>query len=141
MPCCREKRRFPWHQRSACTGLLRCARRSASAPLMQTIAEHFSSDWQGLTGEETIARLQHIETQFPDEFATLVTAVYAACYETFEITDVIRSLGHVYSDRPQPDGYALKPFDPENPLERPSHTRDTSARPKMCAHRTFGRSS
>jgi hypothetical protein len=55
------------------------------------------------------ARLQAEE---PALFETARTFLTFAYYEAPSVIAAIRALGHVYNDAPQPNGYALRPFDP-----------------------------
>jgi hypothetical protein len=51
-------------------------------------------------------------------FEMALTILYYAYYETPAVIAAIRSLGHVYNQAPQPEGYAMRPFDPEIDLPR-----------------------
>ena len=54
-------------------------------------------------------------------FETALTVLYYAYYETPAVIAAIRSLGIVYNDAPQPEGYAMRPFDPA--LDLPAEKR------------------
>jgi hypothetical protein len=69
------------------------------------------------------ARLQAEEPALFELARTFLTFAY---YETPSVIAAIRALGHVYNDAPQPDGYALRPFDPAH--EAPSPPRGTYVR-------------
>lgn len=56
--------------------------------------------------------VRKIEHGRPNLFATLRMIVYLAYYEQPAVIQAVRSLGHVYNDAPQPQGYVLDPFDP-----------------------------
>jgi len=64
------------------------------------------------------ARLQAEEPALFEIARTFLTFAY---YEAPSVIAAIRALGHVYNDAPQPDGYALRPFDPVR--EAPSPRR------------------
>jgi hypothetical protein len=59
-----------------------------------------------------------LEAEEPALFETALTILYYAYYETPAVIAAIRSLGHVYNDAPQPEGYAMRPFDPVLDLPR-----------------------
>ena len=44
---------------------------------------------------------------------------YLAYYESPTVVRAVRSLGHVYNDAPQPVGYAMAPFDENDPHQAP----------------------
>ena len=62
--------------------------------------------------EDPAAAAAAMEAETPVLFETALTVLYYAYYETPPVIAAIRSLGHVYNDAPQPDGYAMRPFDP-----------------------------
>jgi hypothetical protein len=62
-----------------------------------------------------------MEAEEPALFEAALTVLYYAYYETPAVIATIRSLGHVYNDAPQPDGYAMRPFDPA--LDLPGEKR------------------
>lgn len=67
-------------------------------------------------GRETaIARLESAD---PELFAALRMTVYLSYYEQPAVVDAVRAMGHDYNDAPQPDGYALPPFDPDQDLPK-----------------------
>jgi hypothetical protein len=70
----------------------------------------------GLEAPEAAAASMEIEA--PAIFETALTALYYAYYETPAVIAAIRSLGIVYNDAPQPNGYAMRPFDPAVDLPR-----------------------
>ncbi|HEY8446028.1 MAG TPA: gluconate 2-dehydrogenase subunit 3 family protein [Thermomicrobiales bacterium] len=57
---------------------------------------------------EAVRRLQEEE---PGYFSFLYSATCYAYYASPVVTAAIRALGHEYNDAPQPEGYALPPFD------------------------------
>jgi hypothetical protein len=58
------------------------------------------------------AAIERLESTEPELFALLRTTVYLSYYEQPAVVDAVRALGHAYNDAPQPEGYALDPFDP-----------------------------
>lgn len=54
----------------------------------------------------------HLERDHPDLFTTVRMIVYLAYYEQPAVIQVIREMGFVYNDSPQPLGYELEPFNP-----------------------------
>jgi hypothetical protein len=69
------------------------------------------------------ARLQAEEPALFEIARTFLTFAY---YEAPSVIAAIRALGHVYNDAPQPNGYALRPFDPAR--EAPSPPRGAYVR-------------
>jgi hypothetical protein len=69
------------------------------------------------------ARLQAEEPALFELARTFLTFAY---YEAPSVIAAIRALGHVYNDAPQPNGYALRPFDPAR--EAPSPPRGAYVR-------------
>ena len=67
--------------------------------------------------------VQRFEADYPEQFETLRMIVYLAYYESPAVVRAVRSLGHVYNDAPQPAGYAMAPFDEDDPLQAPAHRR------------------
>lgn len=63
------------------------------------------------------------ETAAPDLFGMVRLALFTAYYESPEVVRVIRALGHDYNDAPQPRGYRMPAFDPNDPLNAPAHSR------------------
>jgi hypothetical protein len=74
------------------------------------------------------ARLQSEE---PALFETARTFLTFAYYEAPSVIAAIRALGHAYNDAPQPNGYALRPFDPAR--EAPSPPRGAYVRTEDVA--------
>jgi hypothetical protein len=70
-----------------------------------------------------------MEAEEPALFDTVQMALYYAYYETPAVIAAIRALGFVYNDAPQPQGYAMRPFDPavDLPAERRGHFVPTDA--------------
>jgi hypothetical protein len=58
---------------------------------------------------EAAARLEKDE---PTLFETARTFLTFAYYEAPSVVAAIRVLGNIYNDAPQPQGYALRPFEP-----------------------------
>lgn len=75
------------------------------------------------------AAVAKMEAEEPALFETVMTALYYAYYETPAVIAAIRSLGIVYNDAPQPQGYAMHPFHPavDLPKERRGHFVPTDA--------------
>lgn len=69
---------------------------------------------EGFGGAESTTResdLKTIETAHPEAFEKTVTAAYNAYYTDPAIRDIIAQLTGYENRPPQPDGYALPPFD------------------------------
>lgn len=67
--------------------------------------------------------VRRFEAKHPEKFETLRMIAYLAYYESPAVVRAVRSLGHVYNDAPQPAGYAMAPFDEDDPLQVPAHCR------------------
>lgn len=70
----------------------------------------------GLDAPEAAAAA--MEADEPALFDAAQTILYYAYYEMPAVIAAIRSLGIVYNDAPQPEGYAMRPFDPALDLPR-----------------------
>ena len=77
--------------------------------------------------------VRRFEADHPEQFETLRMIVYLAYYESPAAVRAVRSLGHVYNDAPQPAGYAMAPFDEDDPLQAPSHRRGSYVRTEDVA--------
>src|SRR5690606_22212377 len=69
------------------------------------------------------AVVRAFETQHPELFGLVRLALFTAYYESPAVIRAIRALGHVYNAAPQPAGYDMPPFDPDDPLHAPRHRR------------------
>ncbi len=67
--------------------------------------------------------VRRFEANHPEQFETLRMIAYLAYYESPAVVRAVRSLGHVYNDAPQPEGYAMAPFDETDPRQAPTHRR------------------
>ena len=67
--------------------------------------------------------VRRFEAAHPERFETLRMIAYLAYYESPAVVRAVRSLGHGYNDAPQPAGYAMAPFDEDDPLQAPAHRR------------------
>ena len=67
--------------------------------------------------------VRRFEADHPEQFETLRMIAYLSYYESPAVVRAVRSLGHVYNDAPQPDGYTMAPFDENDPLQAPAHRR------------------
>lgn len=61
--------------------------------------------------EDATRAAERLETDEPRLFDTARAFLTFAYYESPPVIAAIRSLGHVYNDAPQPEGYAMRPFD------------------------------
>lgn len=82
-------------------------RQGADAPtrLMAALLERGGLD-------DAVAAATRLEADEPRLFDTARAFLTFAYYESPAVIAAIRSLGHIYNDAPQPDGYALRPFEP-----------------------------
>ncbi len=76
-----------------------------------------------LGAEERKAVVRRFEESRPEQFETLRMFAYHAYYESPAVVRAVRALGHVYNDAPQPEGYAMAPFDESDPSQAPRHRR------------------
>ena len=72
---------------------------------------------------EREAVMRRFEETRPEQFETLRMVSYLAYYESPAVVRAVRALGHVYNDAPQPAGYAMAPFDEDDPHQAPAHRR------------------
>jgi hypothetical protein len=75
----------------------------------------------GLDETRKIAVVARLEALHPAAFAALRRVVYLSYYEAAAVIAAIAAQGHRYHAAPQPEGYALRPFDRER--DAPQHSR------------------
>ena len=90
--------------------------------LAQTVAA-CGGPLEPLSATERQAVVRRFEANHPEQFETLRMIAYLAYYESPAVVRAVRALGHVYNDAPQPAGYAMAPFDEDDPLQAPAHRR------------------
>jgi hypothetical protein len=73
----------------------------------------------GLADAEAAAK--RLEVEKPTLFGAAQQVLVYAYYEAPAVIAAIRTLGHIYNETPQPEGYRLRSFDPG---------RDTPAKPR-----------
>jgi hypothetical protein len=76
---------------------------------------------------DAVAAVARLEAEEPALFEIARTFLTFSYNEAPAVIAAIRALGHVYNDAPQPNGYALRPFDP---------TREAPAPPRGAYVRT-----
>ena len=81
-----------------------------------------------LGAQEREAVVRRFEGSRPEQFETLRMFAYHAYYESPAVVRAVRALGHVYNDAPQPEGYAMTPFDESDPSQAPRHRRGSYVR-------------
>ena len=71
-----------------------------------------------------VAALRHVEQEQPDFFTSLLRITYYGYYSRPVVVEAIRTiLGYDYNDHPQPYGYRLPAFDPQDPHHSPAVPR------------------
>ena len=78
---------------------------------LSTIMEALPEGFAGSDYAERESGLKKIEAAHPEAFEKTVTAAYNAYYTDPAIRDIIERLTGYENRPPQPDGYALPPFD------------------------------
>jgi len=86
---------------------LRLRRHRGEQAVEALISELLARD--GLTAP--MAAAARLEEEAPAMFDLARVILTYAYYEAPAVIDAIRSLGHRYNAAPQPDGYAMRPFD------------------------------
>lgn len=74
-----------------------------------------------LDGNARVEAVRRLEREHGGEFAQLRNIAYLSYYESADVIQVIKSLGHDYHAAPQPEGYRLAAFDPAR--DAPAHKR------------------
>jgi len=118
---------FPPASAVGAHGILASRLRETVGPgAVEALALAFTSRG-GLDAPQAAAAAMELEE--PALFDTVLMALYYAYYETPAVIAAIRSMGIVYNDAPQPQGYAMRPFDPaiDLPKERRGHFVPTEA--------------
>ena len=78
---------------------------------LAAVLEALPTGFPGMGQDAREVALAEIEATAPSQFAATVTAAYSAYYTDPRIRDVIERLTGYENRPPQPDGYALEPFD------------------------------
>ena len=85
------------------------------------------------TPEGRGAAVAAMEREEPELFVFLRFATYLSYYETPGVVATLRALGHDYNDAPQPEGYAMAPFDPTPGDHLPATPRGSYKRTEEIA--------
>lgn len=72
---------------------------------------------------ERVARLAAHEGAKPSDVQAVCVVLYLSYYGAASVKAAIRRMGLQYPDAPQPDGYRMSAFNPDDPLEAPTHRR------------------
>lgn len=94
------------------------------------LADLLPADFAAMDETQRVAALERLESSRPDLFGAAVVAVYSLYYTRQPVLDTIEATNGYSARPPQPEGYALKPFDPAFvavPAARPAHYRPTPA--------------
>lgn len=67
--------------------------------------------------------LAKLEADLPELFQAARMVAYLSYYENPDVIEAVRSLGHRYNASPQPAGYPMAPFDPDDAQQAPTHRR------------------
>lgn len=78
---------------------------------LEAVLAALPPDFASLPQEAREEVLRGIEAQHPQAFAAILTAAYSAYYTDPDIRDVIERRTGYPNRPPQPEGYALEPFD------------------------------
>lgn len=101
-------------------------RASAGADALNELATRLEAHGGPLGGLSPAARRAVVERLAAADaglFGQVRMIAYLAYYESPLVVQVLQALGHVYNHAPLPDGYALAPFDPDDPFQAPRHGR------------------
>lgn len=72
---------------------------------------------------ERVETLQRVQEEHRTLFERLLALTYYSYYAQPAVVDVIRRMGFDYKHAPQPLGYMMVPFDPDDPEMLPSQPR------------------
>ncbi len=101
-------------------------RKLGGTALLEALADAMAGSGGPLGPLDRSARQQvvaRLEADHPDLFGHVRLAAYTAYYESPAVVAAVRASGIAYNDAPQPNGYAMAPFDPANPQDAPTHRR------------------
>lgn len=107
---------------------LRAAQGEAGLGRLQAALAAAGGPLTGLAPAARIGVVEQLAEHEPALFADLREASYLGYYQAPAVHAAIRTLGHRYRASPQPDGYALPPFEParDAPRVRRGHYRATA---------------
>jgi hypothetical protein len=94
----------------------------ALAQLVARLAAH-GGPLGGLTPEARRTVVERLAAEDADLFARVRMIAYLGYYESPLVVQALRALGHVYNHAPLPEGYALAPFNSDDPFLAPRHVR------------------
>ena len=80
---------------------------------LRALADRVPCDFEAMTPSARAEILTAMEAEFPAAFSDAVVAAYSAYYTRPAVLAVIEAACGYKARAPQPDGYALSPFDPE----------------------------
>ena len=81
------------------------------APAIAGAMAALPSDFASLTRDARVSALRDLEEREPDLMFGLVTAAYSLYYSDETVLKVIAEVENYTPRAPQPEGYALEPFD------------------------------
>jgi len=76
------------------------------------VASALPPDFSALSTAQRTAALAEVETAQPADFHAFLTGVYSLYYTDPAVAEAIARLTGYQTRPPQPEGYALEPFDP-----------------------------
>ncbi len=82
------------------------------APAIAGTLNALPADFAALNQSSQTAILRDLEAARPELFSAFVTAAYSLYYSDKTVLGVIAEAENYTPRSPQPEGYALKPFDP-----------------------------
>ena len=88
------------------------ARAERFSAALADVLKRLPADFPALGADAREAALREIERDAPAAFHALTTGVYSAYYASPAVRTAIEAKTGYFARPPQPDGYALAPFDP-----------------------------
>ena len=90
----------------------RLAAHERFAPAVAPVLARLPGDFADLDEQVKIELIAAVERDSPTDFGALLTAVYSLYYTDETVLAAVAMAAGYVSRPPQPEGYALEPFDP-----------------------------
>jgi hypothetical protein len=92
-------------------------------PGLATLDILAGGDFVAVDEQTRVEALRRAQEEHGPFFDRLIDLSYYSYYAQPRVIATVRSLGFQYNDTPQPRGYDMEPFDPNNPEMLPAHPR------------------
>uniref|UniRef100_A0A7C5VW70 Gluconate 2-dehydrogenase subunit 3 family protein n=1 Tax=Thermomicrobium roseum TaxID=500 RepID=A0A7C5VW70_THERO len=113
---------FPSASRAGAVGLVFDRLRTLEGETFVDALLQQCHEWSGgralteLSAAERVELVARLERERPEWFQQLRFVTYLSYYQLPPVVRAVRTLGFDYNEAPQPSGYVMEPFDPQQDL-------------------------